>query len=459
VPRPFPDVAATTCTEEPEAEAFSAAAFLSDLAVLVARMASLVRTSCPELCSGDQAETAVDLLSEGERVASSGVALFTPVVMQTGSYAKTGEGSGSAWLAKKTGTSAGAAKGRLAAAERAAADPQLTAALHEGDLSTDELKVVAKASTEAPESTGPLLELLARGASHQELSDTVARQRAARRSRESERVRNDRVQAHRYFRWHQDPEGGIRGEFFCGEVQWARVGPLVEQEAQARWKAAGEGSCSYEAHRLDAFIDMLGRRGRSDEPDGADDSDDLKGPAPAGPGRYGARPHTVIIIDAEALRRGTTQGDETCEIEGVGPVSVAAATELIGEGGLTYLVREGIDIRTVTKRSRVVAACIDIALLIRDRTCAVPGCPKRLGLERDHLHEYGKGGPTELKNLVRLCAEHHDLKTYGGWRLEGEPGTFRWIAPAHPKSAQEIARARKKAAVRSQAKQNHPRQS
>jgi hypothetical protein len=166
----------------------------------------------------------------------------------------------------------------------------------------------------------------------------------------------------------------------------------------------------------------------------------------------------VILIDAAALRRGTTEGDETCEIDGLGPVSVAAATELIGEGGLTHLVRDGIDICTVTKKSRVVAACIEIALLVRDRTCAVPGCPKRLGLEIDHrVLDYAKGGPTELKNLVRLCPEHHDLKTHGGWRLEGQPGSFKWVAPPHPKTAQEIARSRRLAAAKGAAKRNGPR--
>jgi hypothetical protein len=110
----------------------------------------------------------------------------------------------------------------------------------------------------------------------------------------------------------------------------------------------------------------------------------------------------VVVIDAEALRRGTTEGDEMCEIEGIGPVSVAAATELIGEGGLTYLVRGGIDIKTVTKRTRVVSACIDIALLVRDRTCAVPICGKRFGLERDHrMVDYRDGGPTELAKTTR----------------------------------------------------------
>jgi hypothetical protein len=157
------------------------------------------------------------------------------------------------------------------------------------------------------------------------------------------------------------------------------------------------------------------------------------------------------------LRRGTTEGDEQCEINGLGPVSVGAATELIGEGGLSYLVREGIDILTVTKQTRVVSACIDLALLVRDRVCAVPGCGKRLGLERDHLVAYAKGGPTELKNLVRLCPEHHNLKTHGGWRLEGEPGTFTWVAPQHPKSAQEIARARRFAAAKGNAQRDRPR--
>jgi hypothetical protein len=426
------------------------ASFLSDLGAVREALARLVRSATPELCSGDEAEAAAARFSEVERLAASGVALFTPVVLKSGAYAKKGD-SAADWLAKAVGTSAGQAKGRLAAAERAAGDPQMTAALHEGGLSSEQLNVVTKGASEAPGSTGPLLELVARGGSHQELVDTVARQRAAHRSRESERIRDERVHASRHFRWRQDPEGGIRGEFFCGEVQWARVAPLLEREAKGRSKAAGDGSSSpYDAHRLDAFIELLGRSPRAGAPGGPD------GPGRSGGSGFGARPHTVLIINAEALRRGTTEGDEECEIDGLGPVSVASASDLIGEGGLTYLVREGIDIRTVTKRTRAVTACIDIALLIRDRICAVPGCGKRLGLERDHLVDYGKGGPTKLKNLVRLCPEHHDLKTHGGWRLEGEPGTFKWVAPLHPKSAQEIARARKLAAAKGNAQRDRP---
>jgi hypothetical protein len=167
---------------------------------------------------------------------------------------------------------------------------------------------------------------------------------------------------------------------------------------------------------------------------------------------HGARVETMILVDAEALRRGSTQGDEICEIEGIGPVSVATATELLSEGGLRYLVKEGFDIKTVTRADRSVAKAVDAALIVRDRTCCVPGCAKRLGLERDHVFiDYNEDGPTELDNLVRMCPEHHALKTFGGWRLEGTPGNFRWVAPAHPKSEGAISRARKLAVAKAAA--------
>ena len=108
----------------------------------------------------------------------------------------------------------------------------------------------------------------------------------------------------------------------------------------------------------------------------------------------------------------------------------------------------------MTKATRDIARSIEMALLVRDRACARPGCGKRLGLEIDHRKvDYRAAGPSELDNLVRLCPDCHALKTFGGWRLEGKPGKWKWIAPARPKSAQYITRARKLAA----AKANAPR--
>jgi len=409
--------------------------FGDELDAFLRGMQKLVREAAPGSVSGDQARTIVAAFAEIERSAASGVALFTPRVVETGSFAKDGHASAQDWLGSLAGTSAAKAKARLAAAERAAASPKLTEALHDSELSPDQLGVVATLANEVPEATETLLDLIDQGGSQQELSDTAARMRAAKRSRETERVRRARVHTQRHFRWRQGENGGIRGEFFCDEIAWARVAPGLEREAKARWKAAGSAAGeSLAAHRMDALIDILAGAG-------------------AGGGSGGVE--TLVIIDAAALRRGTTEGDELCEIEGIGPVSVLAATELLTEGGLRYLVKEGFDIKTVTKATRDIARSIDMALIVRDRTCARPGCGKRLGLQIDHRDvDFSADGPTELDNLVRLCPDCHALKTFGGWRLEGEPGNWKWIAPANPKSAGYIARARKLAAAKGKARGN-----
>ena len=429
---------------------------LADVTQAVRLLRGVLRHPVPGGLSGDTARQFVSLFSEAERAAASGVALFAPVVLETGDYTKEGHGSAADWLGSLSGSSSGAAKGRLAAAARAAKDPLLTEALHEGELSAAQLALVTSTSAEVPDAAGDLLELMEQGASHQEVSDAASRMRAAKRSLEDEKRRRARVHTNRYFRWGQDEGGGIRGGFFCDEVEFARIAPRLEAEATRRWKAAGNGQGggdSLEAHRLDAFIDLMSGSGDGGQPDGGGRS---PGPGP------GPRPRTLIIVNAESLRRGTTEGDETCEIEGIGPVSVAAATELLSEASLRFVIREGFDIKTVTKSTRDVAACIEAALIVRDRTCARPGCGKRFGLETDHREvDFGDDGPTELDNLVRLCPQCHDLKTYGGWRLEGEPGAWKWIAPAHPKSAGYIARARKLAAAKGRARaarqRNFPR--
>jgi hypothetical protein len=402
-------------------------AFGAELSGAVRTIQRLVRNSSPGSVSGEEARCLVDLFAQAERAASSGIALFSPVVVETGSYAKAGHGSAADWLGAISGSSAGVAKSRLAAAGRAAADPTLTGALHGADLSAAQLKLVSETAVVAAGAAGTLLELTGKGASHQELSDTAARLRAAARSRESERARRARVHRCRHLRWHQRPDGGIGGEFLCDEVAWATLAPRLEADAKQRWRAAGQGD-TLDAYRLDAFLNLL-----------------------AGSGGAG-RPHTLVIVDAEALRRGSVEGGELCEIEGIGPVSVEAATELLGEGGVQLLVRDGIDIRTVTGTARSLPQRVAAALTVRDRSCAVEGCGKRRGLEADHCGvDFAHGGPTSLDNLARLCPEHHDLKTYGGWRLEGVPGRRRWIAPAHPKSARYVAGARKLAAARAAA--------
>jgi hypothetical protein len=423
------------------------ATFTAELERAVGALECLVRTANPGAASGDQARSLVALFARAEKACASGVALFSPVVEETGSYAKAGHGSAAEWLGSLAGSSAGAAKGRLAAARSAAAHPVLAEALHGAGLSTDQLSLVARTAAEVPEAAPTLLQLAEDGASHRELKDIAARMCAAARSREADRARRARVHASRHMRAHQVETGGVRGEFFCDEVQWARIQAGLEAEAKARWKAAGSRSGeSLDAHRLDAFLDLLTR-------------------GPCGEPGDSSRAEALILINAESLRRGSVRGGELCEIEGIGPVSLDAVEDLLGDASAKFLVTEDFDIKTVTRSSRHVAKCVNAALIARDRTCGVEGCGKRHGLERDHVNvDYSKGGPTELDNLVRLCPEHHDLKTHGGWRIVGKPGKRAWIAPDRPPSAGAVQRAKRVAVAKAKAKsrvkpdRNRPRQ-
>jgi hypothetical protein len=99
-----------------------ATTLIDDVTGAVRILRRVVRVVAPGSIAGDQAVVLVDLLSEAERIVASGVARLTPRVMETGAFAKTGHACGADWLAAASGSSSGAARSRLAAAERAAVD-------------------------------------------------------------------------------------------------------------------------------------------------------------------------------------------------------------------------------------------------------------------------------------------------------------------------------------------------
>lgn len=145
-----------------------------------------------------------------------------------------------------------------------------------------------------------------------------------------------------------------------------------------------------------------------------------------------ARPTTMmhLRVDLAALRRGSLDDGEVCEIPGVGPVPLATAVNEIGNALLKVVISDGVDVVSVCHLGRAVPAHIQTALEDRDETCVVPGCHVARGLENDHYQiDYVKDGPTELWNLCRLCKFHHYLKTHCGYAITGGPGEWEWNAP------------------------------
>lgn len=355
------------------------------------------------------------------RVLGAAAALFAACakVADAGTFvcaAKLGDGgarrlgatSAAALAARWAGTSTTKARRAMGAVDGLAALPAARAALVAGELSVDQAALIAPVLALAPTRAPALLEA-ARREPLSGLRDETARMHAALASEQAlehaERLRHSR----RYCRVFQ-VEGGIRIDALLAGHDAAIVqGALWAATRRMRQEAAATGvDATFDQLRADALVSLA----RGD------------------PRGTGSAPHVLVHVDAAALRRGAIQGDERCEIAGVGPVSVACARALLGEGFFSILVRDGADITTVTSMNRTIPRRLRTALVARDPHCVVPGCRATDNLELDHWRrDFANFGPTELDNLCRLCSRHHKMKTRTGWRLVGGPGKWRWLAP------------------------------
>ena len=133
------------------------------------------------------------------------------------------------------------------------------------------------------------------------------------------------------------------------------------------------------------------------------------------------RPRVSTCGCTSSSTMGTLTGryvssDPVCEIAGVGPVDPDWVRSLLGSAFRTAVVKKGKDITTVAHLGRYVPVEVETALVVQGHECSIKGCGLRGYLERDHTHDFAKGGPTSLDNLGWLCGYHHQLKTRG-WVL------------------------------------------
>ena len=139
---------------------------------------------------------------------------------------------------------------------------------------------------------------------------------------------------------------------------------------------------------------------------------DDPGAAPSVPPRAGEWPDGTPV-PAEAARRLTCDADLTAAILG-------SVGQILGMGRTT---------RAIPRRLRR-------ALHARDRGCAFPGCDRPAGwCHAHHIQHWAHGGPTELDNLVLLCAHHHRVVHHHGWTVHIDPPGLpaftppRWVDP------------------------------
>ena len=341
---------------------------------------------------------AKDLARCERQVAAVRTALVR-VVTEAGFHEGQGGRDPATHLAQVTGTSVGRARAELELAERIERLPELFCAVRAGAVSSDQARVIAPAAEAAPDKA-PELVAAARTESMKELR---RRAQAAERAALGEEALEDqerRCHRRRYCRTTVPETGGVRLEAWLTAIEGAKLRSALDRRT-AELLCGTEDAV--DQVRADALVDLVTGGG--------------------------GRAELCVVVDAAALVRGEVHGEESCEVPGVGPVSVRAARSLLGEAFCTLVVTKGTDITTVTSPTRFVPRKVRSALHARDRCCVVPGCGSTYHLEIDHWAvDFAATGPTELANLCLLCSVHHRQKTNGILVVGGGPGKW-WTRP------------------------------
>jgi hypothetical protein len=131
--------------------------------------------------------------------------------------------------------------------------------------------------------------------------------------------------------------------------------------------------------------------------------------------------------------RGQVEGDEVCEIAGLGPIPVRVARQLLGDSVLKLVLTKGVEVQNVTHLARGPTVAQKIALWWQTPQCTELDCTRTQRIEFDHREAWTKTHHTRLDEGDGLCGHHHDLKTYFGWALVAGTGKRPMVPPDDPR--------------------------
>jgi hypothetical protein len=126
-----------------------------------------------------------------------------------------------------------------------------------------------------------------------------------------------------------------------------------------------------------------------------------------------------VLIDLATLTHGLHE-HSICEYDNGVPLPPATVRRLCCNAEVIPIVLKGDGVPVdVGRDQRLANRAQRRALRAMYRTCAFHGCdvPFRR-CEIHHLLEWELGGPTDLANLLPLCARHHHVIHEGGWQLD-----------------------------------------
>ncbi len=293
--------------------------------------------------------------------------------------------------------------------------PGVVGAMRGGVLSAAQAEVIVPAAAADPAGADELVGL-ARTTNLLELREACLR--AKTKADPDPDATHRRIHAHRYLRSRTDAEGAriltVRGTV----DRVARIESALEPILDALFEQ-GRVSGRREPREAYAFDALLALADRDDIPTAK-----RRTPKP----RYLA----LLHVPLEALTRGAVDGEETCEIAGVGPVPVRVARDLLGDAILKLVITKGVDVANVVHLGRGPTAAQRIALLWSAPKCANQACSSRF-VQIDHRDPWAVTRHTTLRELDPLCPHCHRLKTDCGWSLVEGAGRRVFVPPTDPR--------------------------
>src|SRR5581483_11840490 len=204
-----------------------------------------------------------------------------------------------------------------------------------------------------------------------------------------------------------------------------RVHGWLDREAAATVNAALDPLCnprtatmddqrSIAQRRADALVEVCELALRTDEL----------------PDHGGQRPHVVVTVDFDVLRKelgaGTLDTGEPLTPEQVRRIACDANL-------LPAVLNTHGQVLDLGTARRLFTGAVRRALILRDGGCAFPGCdrPPRWS-QGHHIHPASLGGPTSLANGVLVCGHHHRTLHEGHWQVRiAADGLLEFIPPTH----------------------------
>ena len=267
-------------------------------------------------------------------------------------------------------------------------------ALLAGQVSEAQGQIIANAAKVNPEAERGLIKK-AKRTNHQQLREEALKAKAA--ADPDPAAQHRRIHTDRRLGRYTDAEGAwnlhARGTVADGSIISSEIDRLTDEIFRANGKA-GTHECR-DAYAFDALTEMARR------------SSGLRHGTPAKGEKKGlaAPQHLALLrLDVEALWRGYMEGDELCEITGLGPIPVEIAKTLLGDAVLKLVITKGVDVLNVTSLTRGPTQAMRYAKLWTSPMCIVEGCTRTI-VEHDHVWgaEYKDTRHTRFDEIERTC--------------------------------------------------------